>query len=251
MSRETVDDKNPFVHRIQRMRNEVDVFNKGRVNSYGPISHALENLPGFSHSPSEWSEDHLCRFQVVISDEQPDEALFPHEYAVLDNDKTLKAITEDGFFLPTNEDLMAGAFSARLYSGFFMDLLQLMAEGQDTKKTEISYPVLESTATSSRHKPKTAIAKTLAHTKVLHPAPSTVQLLSHSLLHNCLKYVASMEHLSFPSLPFWCPWYVFYLVFLISLVRTLSRFPLMQQAQTFSVIMTELCIPGSDVPRNG
>ena len=216
MSRDTVDVENACVHRIQRMRNEVDIFNKGQENSHGPISHALENLPGFSRSPSEWSEDHLCRFQVVINDEQPDEALFPNEYVVSDNDKTLKAITEDGFFLPTDKDLAARAFSARLHSGFFMDLLQLMAEGQDIKKPEISYPISESTATSSQYQPKTAIAKTLEYAKGLHPAPSTVQLLSHSLIHNCLKYVASMEHLSFPSLPFWCPRYVSYLVFLIS-----------------------------------
>ena len=97
MSQEPVDIESACVHRIQRMRNEVDIFNKGRGNSYGPISHALENLPGFSLSLSDWSEHHLCRFQVVING-QTDEALFPNEYVVSDNDKTLKAITEDGFF---------------------------------------------------------------------------------------------------------------------------------------------------------
>jgi hypothetical protein len=199
------------------MRNEVDIFNRGHENSYGPIFHALETIPGFSRSPSEWSEDHLCRFQVVINDEQPDEPLFPNEYVVSDNDKTLKAICEDGFFLPTDKDLTARVFSARLHSGFFMDLMQLMTEGQDIKKTEISYPVSGSAAASSHYRAEVAVSKAREYPKGLYPAtspaPSTAQLLPHSLIHNCLKYVASMEHLSFPSLPFWCPRYLSHLVF--------------------------------------
>lgn len=214
MSQDTVDVGNACVCRIQQMRNEVDIFNKGQENSYGPISHALENLPGFSRSPPEWSADHLCRFQVVTDVEQPDELLVPNEYVVSDNDKTLKAMIEDGFFLPGDEDLAARAFSPKLHSGFFMDLLQLTVERQVIQKPQISSP--ESTTSSSQYQLKTAIAKTLEYAKGLHPAPNKVQLLSHSLIHYCLKYVASMEHLSYPNLPFWCPRHVFYLVFLIS-----------------------------------
>jgi hypothetical protein len=206
------------VQRIQRMRNEVDIFNKCRENSYGPISHALENLPRFSLSPSEWSEDHLCRFQVVINNGQTDEALFPNEYVVSDNDKTLRAITEDGFFVSTEKDLLTPALSGKLYSGFFMDLLQLSAKGEEGRAT--SLPISESnTASTHQSRQKVAISRALEYAKSLSPATETSQLLSDSLFHNFLKYVASMEHLAYPDLPFWCPRYVSNLVFLMSKCR--------------------------------
>ena len=192
------------------MRNEVDIFNKGRGNSSGPISHALENLPGFSLSPSQWSEHHLDRFQVVVNGPETDEALFPKEYTVSDNDKTLKAITEDGFFASTEKDFATPALSGKLYSGFFMDLLQLSAKGEE--QTSIS-------KSNTQSQQKVAISQALEYAKSLSPAAETSQLLSHSLFHNFLKYVASMEHLAYPDLPFWCPRYVCNFIFLMSKCR--------------------------------
>lgn len=215
MSRDPVDIESPCVHRIQRMRNEVDIFNKGRGNSYGPISHALENLTGFSLSPSDWSEHHLCRFQVVIN-RQTDEALFPNEYVVSDNDKTLKAITEDGFFVSTEKHFATPALSGKLHSGFFMDLLQLSAKGEEGRETSL---LSESNTANTQSQQKVSISQALEYAKSLSPATETSQLLSHSLFHNFLKYVASMEHLAYPDLPFWCPRYMSYLIFLMSKCR--------------------------------
>jgi hypothetical protein len=124
MSRETLEVDDPFICRIQRMRREVDTFNEDREPCYGPISHALETLPNFSCSHSGWSMEHLCRFQVVAKDEPTEELMFPAQYMVTDDDKTLKAITEDGFFLSTGEIFALRSLSTKSHSAFFMDLLQ-------------------------------------------------------------------------------------------------------------------------------
>src|SRR5579859_2301180 len=207
MSRDTLDVENPYVRRIQRMRSEVLALNEGRESSYGPISHALEILPNFSRSASDWSTDHLCRFHVVVTDEHPDKPLFPAQYMPADEDKTLKAISEDGFFLSTGERFPLCSLSTKLHSAFFMDLLQITAEGESMTKNENSTPISESNASSSQDEHKTAISKALHYAKGLAPHSETVQFLSLSLIHNFLKYVASMEHLAYPDLPFWCPRY--------------------------------------------
>lgn len=223
MSRDPVDIETACVHRIQRMRNEVDIFNKGRENGFGPIFHALEYLTGFSLSLSEWSEHHLCRFQVVIHG-QTHEALFPNEYVVSDNDKTLKAITEDGFFVSADGDFATPALSGKLHSGFFMDLLQLSAKAEEGRPTSLLMSESNNANIPSTQKQKVAISQALEHVKGLSPATETSQLLSHSLFHNFLKYVASMEHLAYPELPFWCPRYVSNLVSLMSKCRFRAHF---------------------------
>ena len=207
MSWDTLDVENPYVRRIQQMRSEVLAFNEGREPSYGPISHALEILPSFSRSTSDWSTDHLCRFQVVITDEHPDEPMFPAQYMPADEDKTLNAISEDGFFLSPGEIFPLRSSSTKLHSAFFMDLLQITAEGESMAKNENSTPILEPNASSSHDEQKTAIAKALHYAKGLASHSETVQFLAHSLIHNFLKYVASIEHLAYPDLTFWCPRY--------------------------------------------
>lgn len=206
MSRDTFDVENSYVRRIQQMRSEVLAFNEGREHSYGPISHALEILPNFSRSASDWSTDHLCRFHVVITDEHPDEPMFPAQYMPADEDKTLKAISEDGFFLSIGERFPLRSLSTKLHSAFFMDLQQITAEDESVTKNENSAPISEPNASNSRDELKTAIVKALHYAKGL-AHPETVSFLSHSLIHNFLKYVASMEHLAYPDQPFWCPRY--------------------------------------------
>ena len=87
-----------------------------------------------------------------------------------------------------------------------------------------SLPISESNTTNTQSQQKVAISQALEYAKSLSPATETSQLLSHSLFHNFLKYVASMEHLAYPDLPFWCPRYVSNLVFLMSKCRLRVHF---------------------------
>jgi hypothetical protein len=182
--------------------------------------------------------------------QRTDEALFPNEYVVSDDDKTLKAMTEDGFFVSTEKDLLTPAMSGKMYTGFFMDLLHLSAKGEE--RTATSLPVSESNTASTQSQQKVAISQALEYAKGLSPATETSQLLSHSLFHNFLKYVASMEHLAYPDLPFWCPRYVSNLFgFSYVKVSTLSPFQSKQLAQPLWVTTMGQFTLGSDIsPRS-
>jgi hypothetical protein len=93
-------DNNPYVLSIRSMRDEVDAApprSDGRP--YFPIDHALETVPDFECSASSWTREHLIRLQVVVFKDQADELLFPAEWAVRDDDKTIVKMRADGFLL--------------------------------------------------------------------------------------------------------------------------------------------------------
>ena len=180
------------------MRSEVYTVNDTYGKEQGPISHALDRIDNFAPA-SEWTPDHMLRFQVIVLEHQLDVAMFPKQYSVTDQDKTLTAAMKDDFFV--NRDFMDHGWSQKLHSNFFIDLMQL--------KESKSKPI--SSSSTSLREPYTSLTQNLDTGSI---APKSLKVLqkphsaSYSLIHNFLKYVASMEHLSYPDLPFWCPRYI-------------------------------------------
>src|SRR5947207_6614840 len=86
---------NEYIRQIRQMRNEVHAVNYPDVKEQGPISHALERVDNFA--ASEWTLDHMLRFQVIVLENQPGVAMFPNEYVVGEKDKTLIAAMKDEF----------------------------------------------------------------------------------------------------------------------------------------------------------
>jgi hypothetical protein len=211
MSQYSLEVNDADVRQIGRMRNEVHAYNKSTDSSYGPLSHALKTVPNFSRS---WTAEHLCRFQVVAIDDEPHTTMFPAQYIVSEDDKTLTAIREDGLFLTTNETLGDRVFSTKLYNGFLMDLLQLAIHGESIEVSTTSLPMTESNHSSPQRRQKETIARAINQAKQIAPPSNSLHFLSYSLVHNFLKYVASMEHLAYPDMPFWCPRYGDFTLFL-------------------------------------
>jgi hypothetical protein len=244
MSLNSLDVNDADVGQIRRMRDEVHAYNKCTESSYGPLSHALKTIPNFSRS---WTAEHPYRFQVVAIDDKSHITMFPAQYVVLEDDKTLNAIREDGLFLTTNETLADRVLSTKLYSGFFMDLLQLATHGESVEVDATSVPMTESSHSSPQLRQKETITQAINHAKRLNPPSNPIQVLSHSLIHNFLKYVATMEHLAYPDMPFWCPRYGDITVFSDLIVRILNFSPLKRLAHASLVPMTGPYIRGSDV----
>jgi hypothetical protein len=200
---EIFDHGNEYVGQIRRMRDEFLALQKAAGNLEGPISHALNRIHGFATPASEWTMEHICRFQAVFVEQQPDMALFPEPYVLSNKDKTFVAAEEDGFFLPTRDNVVFHA-GRKMHNNFFVDLMQLQS---------LSEPTRLPSASSQSQKPyhddisgqiRAAISKKIQN--VAGPTSLTSsKRTSLSLMHNFLKYVASMEHLLYPDFPFWCP----------------------------------------------
>jgi hypothetical protein len=190
----SIDPHNEYVRQIRQMRTELDAVRTPDGKERGPLSHALNRDENFA-SPSQWTLECLLRFQVVVLDHQPDVSLFPKRYIVLDEDKTLVAATKDEFFV--NKDFRDRGWSQKLHSNFFIDLMQLSSSKPiPATSTPIREPYASLAQSSNT---RLMASKSLDAVQKGHSA-------SYSLIHNFLKYVASMEHLAYPDLQFWCPW---------------------------------------------
>jgi hypothetical protein len=88
------------------MRDEVDAT-PPRADGR-PIDHALEIISDFNCSASSYTPEHLNRLQAVVLDSQKDQQLFPADWVVRDDDKTVMKMIADGFFAPTKVDVSKG-----------------------------------------------------------------------------------------------------------------------------------------------
>src|SRR5947207_11359888 len=93
---------NKYIDDIKQMRgNTKDAQHPLTGQRQGPIAHAIQHIPGFACSASEWTREHLTRFQIVVLQDQPPSYLFPDEYLIRDpNDLTMKALEDQNFFSP-------------------------------------------------------------------------------------------------------------------------------------------------------
>lgn len=202
---ELLDPANEYIRRIRERRRTVNTSKCVVGNLRGQTSEALPHTFEFTSSASDWTTDHLCRLQVVMVDGQLDGAIFPKPYILSDDDKTLITINEDGFFLPTAKDIMAHSWSSKTHNNFFIDLMQILVHREKSQISSTSPQPSTPYAVFHPNKTRAAISKALQNAKGSIPTSHNTNGSSYSLIHNFLKYIASMEHLAYPNLPFWCP----------------------------------------------
>jgi hypothetical protein len=186
------------------MRDEVDAAPpRADGRPYLPIDHALETVPNFECSASSWTQEHLIRLQVVVLEGQKDQLLFPAEWAVRDDDKTIVKMMADGFFAPTKDAVSKREWDmTKPFHNFFLQLLQI----QQASRTP-----------SPRTSPKT---RTMQHRPVKRPSwaeayknavfkadRSPRETSSYLLMHSFLTYIASVESQVWPDNNQWQPTY--------------------------------------------
>ena len=198
---ELLDPENEYIRRIR----ERHASKSAAANVQVQISEVIDRTDEFSSSASEWTTDRLCQLQVVVVDDQLDSAMFPGPYIVSDEDKTLIAVKEDGYFVPECQDVMVHAWNSKMHNNFFIDLMQILNHRVTTRISSTSPQPSTPNTASDQNKTKATIQKILQNAKRPTPISRNTKSSSYSLIHNFLKYIASMEHLAHPNFPFWCP----------------------------------------------
>ena len=147
--------------------------------------------------------------------------MFPSEYSVSDRDKTYTAIETDEFFTSTKNDVAYGKWATNMYNDFFIDLMQLCevvsahqgrallrtTEKCRIAKDEPKVTMAEALITASKYFLHMLLTQSFSQSddsfslvsKMSIESNSVVNLdnwkmSSHSLMHNFLKYIATMEH---------------------------------------------------------
>ena len=219
---ETLLINNKYIDDIKQMReNTKDATRPLTGQIRGPIAHALQHVPGFACSASEWTSEHLTRFQIVVFQDQPSSHLFPDEYLITDNDKTMKALKDNKFFSPDENHVSNGEWDYDcLHHFFFTDLMLLLRGGDRTPSPRTSPPqksmrprdakeeaqneikrVLESHAQAG----SSAVSRTSMDTDSYRPSMSSIrshslpdhgprETLTYSMMHNFLKYLGTIEY---------------------------------------------------------
>lgn len=216
---------NKYLYTIQGMRNNVREFIGLDGGNHGPISHALQNIRDFACSASGWTQEHLTRFQIIILPGQLPDDMFPSEYVPSADDKTHTSIQAEGFFIPTKIDVAYGRWAPKMYNHFFIDLMQLLRGGTRTPTPHTSLKLRESYVRGAKLDAKAAIKAmisisptSLGRSDITFSQRSASSMESnsvvnlgnretstYSLMHNFLKYIATMEHHAWPDSRLWCP----------------------------------------------
>jgi hypothetical protein len=234
---------NFYVNSIRAMRSEVrrSVRSDGQPYS-GPINHALENIREFDCSG--WTREHLIRFQAVVISDQLAHSLFPRQYAVGEVDKAFQKIQADGFFQLSKQDVARGLWDeTKGYNNFFLDLLQILPGSQtptprtSPKSRNIYLRIAKDNAKASLADALNSVASqrtgsgasfspgslmiTQSNSELdLGPRETT----SYSLIHNLLKYIATVEFHLWPNHPGWVPRYRLFELRVLTLVLMPSDF---------------------------
>jgi hypothetical protein len=225
-------DENKYVADIIEMRRSIQGIDTPEGLQIGPISHALETIENFGSSASEWTRDHIIRFQVVCLMEQPASKMYPSQFLPGNDDPLMKAFDEEKFFDPTIDAVKVGDWKYdNLNNNFFLDLIQLLI-GVDVRT--ISLPATrQPKPRESKSSVRQEIQKTIADpenhqhiTRATHGWQSPDSLFTadtastdtliywgpretstHSLFHNLLKSIASLEWDVDPlQEKMWLPW---------------------------------------------
>jgi hypothetical protein len=219
-------DNDPYVMSIKTMRDEVDAT-APRADDipYLPIDHALETIPNFECSASNWTQDHLNRLQVVILEGQKDQQLFPADWAVRNDDKAVMKMMTEGFFAPTKVDVSKGKWDmTKSYHNFFLHLLHIQQASRTSsprtspklrttphhlvRRTSwaqaFKNAVLIATPASDADSEPSASPMSVSNLKVdLGPRETS----SYLLMHDFLVYLASIELQVWSDYPQWQPTY--------------------------------------------
>jgi hypothetical protein len=217
-SADELTDDNEYIREITEMRARTRTFQDSLGTSQEPIGFAIDNIEGFVSSGSNWQREHLNRFQVVVFDNQYARAMFPVQYIPQNDDDTIKALDVSGFFHPSKDDIVQGNWdSSKIYNHAFLDILGLLRDDSPARNVTLRRTIKSRVAKeSARVVMKEIIAadaeiggESRALTKVmssesLYSASASIQsqsmihygpreTLTHSLLHNWLKTLATYE----------------------------------------------------------
>ena len=133
---------NKYIDDIKQMRgNTKDAKHPLTGQSQGPIAHTLQHIPTFACSASEWTSDHLTRFQIVVLQDQPSSNLFPEEYLITANDKTMKSLSDQKKNSPNEKQIGNGEWDHDCLNHLFcMDLMLLLGGGDRRQSPRTSRP---------------------------------------------------------------------------------------------------------------
>lgn len=138
---------NKYIEDIRLMREDTrDSKHPHSGKPLGPIGDALQrdalqSTPTFAVSASEWTREHLTRFQIVVVQDRPSSDLFPDEYIIKDNDKTMKALKDQKFFAPDVKKIGNGEWDHdSIHHVFFTHLMVLLRGGDRTPRPPTSPP---------------------------------------------------------------------------------------------------------------
>jgi hypothetical protein len=228
-------DENKYVADIIEMRRSIQGIDTPEGQQTGPIRHALETIDNFGCSASEWTKDHIIRFQVVCFVEQPASNMYPSQFLPRDNDHVTKALGEEKFFDPTKDDVKIGNWKYdNLNNNFFLDLMKLLISTDSPtislsttrqskpreSKTSAGQDIQKIIAHPDRHRP---ITRAIASHRLESPDSlftadtinSTNTLIycgaretsTRSLFHSLLKSIASLEwDVDSRQEKMWLPW---------------------------------------------
>lgn len=82
----TLSDENNYVADIIEMRRSIQDIDTPEGQQIGPIRHALETIQNFGCSVSEWTRDHIIRFQAVCFVEQLASNMYPSQFLPRNDD---------------------------------------------------------------------------------------------------------------------------------------------------------------------
>ena len=227
-------DDNNYVADIIEMRRSIQDIDTPEGQQIGPIRHALETIKNFGCSASEWTRDHIIRFQAVCFVEQSTNNIYPSQFLPRNDNPVMKALDEEKFFGPTKDAVKMGDWKYdNLHNNFFLDLMQLLnsADGPTSSVPATRQSKPRESKTSARQEIKKIIAHPERHRPItrataLHRSESSDssftadtintntliywgsrETSTHSLFHNLLKSIASLEWDVDPlQEKMWLPW---------------------------------------------
>jgi hypothetical protein len=191
----------------------------------GPIAQASDDVK-FCVSASNWSAEHLTRFQIVVLREQIAPYLFPGEYLLLDEDPTMKALTADGFFVPDESAIRKATWDrSKLHHFFYLTLLLLHRGGDSTPSPHNSPQRQEAHARAAKDAAREEILRIVNTATETSPDASRSSMdsyrttsttsssarpdlgpretLSFMYLHQFLNYIGTIEMNSNNLRPLW------------------------------------------------
>jgi hypothetical protein len=227
---QVISSRNDYVRAINEMRSEIRHAINPNGNILGSISHALDNVPGFGCSASEWTKQHLTRFQTLVLEGQVSSYLFPDIYMLEDTDDVMLALINDGFFDVEMTAVAHGQWNTdKLHHFFFLNMMVLLRGGDKTptprtsprqqveshprdakdlarsriRETFMHRPSLisDSTASLPGHARVPSMDSTDSSVSSMHSLQSNTavdygprETITFTLIHNLLAYLGTMEH---------------------------------------------------------
>ena len=189
----------------------------------GPIEHGMRTINNFTSSASDWTEDHLAHFQVIVLNDRLASDLFAAAFLLHDDDPTMGALRNDGFSTTKKRTILQGQWdTTRQYNPVFLSLMLLYRSGERTPSPQTSPQPRNILPRVSRDVALTAISeleesRRLSGKTTTDSTVSTISsdpmsviqdlgrrvTLSFTLIHNLLTYLCTLEHQARANGPQW------------------------------------------------